>query len=159
MIPTEQDLARFIVREARLLDEKRFEEWLALFTDDGHYWVPLAHGQTDPILHNSLAYEDRLLLQLRIERLASPRAFSQLPPSHCHHLLQTPEVDRADPATNEYVTRTPFLYSETRADATQRYAATAFHTLTVIDGRLRIRLKRVNLLECETALPPIQLFL
>jgi 3-phenylpropionate/cinnamic acid dioxygenase small subunit len=158
MTPDEQDLLRFVVREARLLDEGRYDEWLELFAEDGHYWVPLVHGQTDPVLHNSLAYEDILLLRLRVERLKSPRAFSQQPPSRCHHVLQPPEVDRLDPADNTYVTRTPLLYSETRADITLRLAATVFHTLSVIDGALRIRLKRVDLLECETALPSVQLF-
>lgn len=158
MTPDEQDLLRFVVREARLLDEGRYDEWLELFAEDGHYWVPLVHGQTDPVLHNSLAYEDILLLRLRVERLKSPRAFSQQPPSRCHHVLQPPEVDRLDPAANTYVTRTPLLYSETRADTTLRLAVTVFHTLAVIDGALRIRLKRVDLLECETALPSVQLF-
>jgi 3-phenylpropionate/cinnamic acid dioxygenase small subunit len=158
MTPDAQDLLRFVVREARLLDEGRYDEWLELFAEDGHYWVPLVHGQTDPVLHNSLAYEDTLLLRLRVERLKSPRAFSQQPPSRCHHVLQLPEVDRLDHAANTYGTRTPLLYSETRADNTLRLAATVFHTLSVIDGALRIRLKRVDLLECETALPSVQLF-
>ena len=30
----------FLVHEARLLDDGRFEEWLALFTTDAWYWVP-----------------------------------------------------------------------------------------------------------------------
>lgn len=154
----EARLVRFVCRETRLIDEKRFDEWIALFTDDGHYWVPLAPGQTDPILHTSLAYEDALLLKLRVERLKSPRAFSQQPESRGHHLLQQPEVERLDPAANEYVTRTQFLYTETRGDAWQQYAGTVFHTLTLVDGRLRIRLKRVDLLNCDAALPSIQLF-
>ncbi|MGH8740661.1 MAG: aromatic-ring-hydroxylating dioxygenase subunit beta, partial [Burkholderiales bacterium] len=94
----DEDLVRFVVREARLIDEKRFDEWHALFTDDAYYWVPIAPGQTDPLSHNSLAYEDKLLLQLRIERLKSPLAYSQKPASRCHHLLQTPEVEKRDPA-------------------------------------------------------------
>jgi hypothetical protein len=39
------------------------------------------------------------------------------------------------------------------------YACTTFHTLTVDGGVLRMRLKRVNLLNCDAALPSIQLFL
>ena len=65
-VTSEQELAKFIRHEARLIDEKRFDEWLALFTEDARYWVPAAPGQTDPLRHNSLAYEDRLLLELRI---------------------------------------------------------------------------------------------
>jgi hypothetical protein len=67
--PTERDLIGFVVHEARLLDELRFDEWLELFTEDGRYWMPLEYGQTDPILRNSLFYDDKLLLKIRVERL------------------------------------------------------------------------------------------
>ena len=157
--PSEQDLAKLIRREARLIDEKRFDEWLALFTEDARYWVPAAPGQTDPLGHNSLAYEDRLLLELRIERLKSPRAYSQRPPSRCLHVLQEPEAEKLDYERGEFLVRTPFLYTETRGDESQRYAATAWHTLACIDRQLRIRLKRVDILNCDAALPSIQLFL
>ena len=158
MNPTEQDLVRFVYREARLLDEKRFDEWYELFTEDGYYWVPLAPDQVDPLDYTSLAYEDKLLLKLRIERLKSPRAFSEQPPTRCHHLLQVPEVERSDAAAGEHVVRTQYIYTESHGDEQQMYACTAFHTLTVVDGTLKIRLKRVNLLNCDAALPSIRLF-
>ena len=157
--PTIADIVRFVKHEARLIDEKRFEEWYELFTDDAHYWVPAVHGQTDPLLQNSLAYEDKLLLRLRIERLKSPLAYSQKPASRCHHVLQTPEVEKSDPVRGEYLTRTAFIYTETRGDESQRYAATAWHTLVWTQERLRVRLKRVDILNCDAALPSIQLFL
>ena len=156
--PADEELVRFVLREARLIDEKRFDEWYELFAEDAYYWVPAAHGQTDPLGHNSLAYEDKLLLQLRIERLKSPLAYSQKPASRCHHLLQTPEVEKRDEARGEYLTRTQFIYTETKGDASQRYAGTAWHTLVGAAGNLRIRLKRVDLLNCDAALPSIQLF-
>jgi len=52
----EAELARFVIREARLIDEKRFDEWYELFADDAYYWVPLVPGQTYPLAQNSLAY-------------------------------------------------------------------------------------------------------
>ena len=149
------DPIQFVIREARLLDEKRFDEWYELFAEDGHYWVPASPNQPDPLNHNSLAYEDRLLLKLRIERLKQPTAYSQKPASRCHHLLQTPEIERS--ANNEFVTRTSFIYTETRGDESQRYAAVAWHTL--VGDPLKIRLKRVDILNCDAALPSIQLFL
>jgi 3-phenylpropionate/cinnamic acid dioxygenase small subunit len=156
---TQDDLIRFVIREARLLDEKRFDEWYELFADDACYWVPLAPGQTDPLQHTSLAYEDKLLLQLRIERLKRPNAFSQKPASRCHHLLQTPEVEKSDDAKGEYLTRTQMIYTETRGDESQRYAATAWHSLVKVNEKLKIKLKRVEILNCDAALPSIQLFL
>ena len=47
----------------RLLDAGRFDDWLALFADDGRYWVPLQGARRPIRSHNSLAYEDRLLLR------------------------------------------------------------------------------------------------
>jgi 3-phenylpropionate/cinnamic acid dioxygenase small subunit len=154
-----EELIGFVLREARLLDEKRFDEWYELFADDGCYWVPLTPGQPDPLQHNSLAYEDRLLLQLRIERLKRPNAFSQKPASRCHHLLQTPEVEKSDDAKGEYLMRTQMIYTETRLDESQRYAATAWHSLVRVNAALKIRLKRVDILNSDAALPSIQLFL
>ena len=158
-VPSDAELAKFVRREARLIDEKRFDEWYALFAEDGHYWVPAAPGQADPLLHNSLAYEDKLLLRLRIDRLKSPLAYSQRPASRCLHVLQEPEIEKADHESGEYLTRTPFIYTETRVDDSQRYAATAWHTLVWSQDRLRIRLKRVDILNCDAMLPSIQLFL
>jgi 3-phenylpropionate/cinnamic acid dioxygenase small subunit len=152
---TETELVKFVVREARLLDERRFEEWYDLFADDGHYWVPAVHGQKDPHLENSLAYEDKFLLRLRVERLKAPNAFSQQPPSRCHHVLQAPEVEDLKAMR----LRTSFIYTETRGDESQRYAATAWHTLVQQDGALKIKLKRVDILNCDSMLPSIQLFL
>jgi 3-phenylpropionate/cinnamic acid dioxygenase small subunit len=152
---SEADLVKFVLREARLLDEKRFDEWYDLFADDGHYWVPAVHGQKDPHLENSLAYEDKFLLKLRVERLKTPNAFSQQPPSRCHHVLQAPEVENL----RDMKLRTSFLYTETRGDESQRYAATAWHTLVERNGALQIKLKRVDILNCDAMLPSIQLFL
>lgn len=151
-------LIDLVYLEARLIDEKRFEEWYELYTDDAFYWVPLTHDQPNGDDYTSLAYEDKLLLKLRIERLKSPRAYSQQPESRCLHLLQRPEVEKMDAANNAFLVRTAYLYIETRAQDQQVYGCTAFHTLTLDQGKLRIRLKRVNLLNCDAALPSIQLF-
>jgi 3-phenylpropionate/cinnamic acid dioxygenase small subunit len=157
--PTRQDLIDFVVREARLLDEKRYEEWNALFTDDAFYWVPLVPGQEDGINHTSHLYEDKLLRDLRIERLKSPRAFSQQPPSRCHHLLQTPTVELFDEEAQRYVVRSEFHYTESQGDELAFYVGTFFHHLSLQDGALRMTLKRVNLLNCDAALPAVQLFI
>ena len=153
------DPIHFVIREARLLDEKRFDEWYELFAEDGHYWVPASPGQPDPLNHNSLAYEDKLLLKLRIERLKQPTAYSQKPASRCHHLLQTPTVESFDEAANRYLVRTEFHYTESQGDELQFYVGTCYHHVSVVDGALRMTLKRVNLLNCDAALPAVQLFI
>ncbi|MCY1218216.1 2-halobenzoate 1,2-dioxygenase small subunit [compost metagenome] len=157
--PGRDDLFALVYEEARLIDDKRFDEWLALFAQDCLYWIPLVPGQQDGIDHASLMYEDRLLLQLRIERMRNPRAFSLQPESRCLHVLQCPEVISLRHDENAWLTRTRYIYVETRGDEQQVYACTAEHTLVSEDGVLKIRQKRVNLLNCDAALPSVQLFM
>jgi len=156
--PDHAALAAFVYREARLIDEQRFEEWLALFAEDGRYWMPLEYGQTERRLAVSLMDEDLLLLRIRVERLKGNRTYSQKPKSRCHHVLQQPQVDAHEPTANRYVVWTPMHYVETRGDRQDLYAAWATHHLSVIDGALRIRLKRVDLVNCDAAFGSIQLF-
>ena len=83
MTITRDDIIDFIYAEARMLDEGRFTDWLALWLEDGHYWMPLDWQQTDPHLVTSLLYEDMFMLKLRVERLNGARTFSQKPKSRC----------------------------------------------------------------------------
>lgn len=158
-LPDERQLVDFVYLEARLLDDRRYEEWNALFTDDGIYWVPLVPGQADGLDHTSHLYEDKLLRTLRIERLKSPRAFSQQPPSRAHHLLQTPFVESRDDAARRWTLRTEFHYTEAQGDEIEFFVGTCRHRLTLQDGALRIAQKRVDLLNCDAALPAVQLFI
>jgi 3-phenylpropionate/cinnamic acid dioxygenase small subunit len=156
--PTDQQLIEFVIREARLIDQHRFEEWLDLFAEDGFYWMPLDWGQTDPRLTTSLMYEDKLLLKIRVDRLKGKQTYSQSPKSRCHHVLQTPQVDGRDDAERRYVTWTSMHYVESRADQQTLYAAWATHHLAVVGDAIKIRLKRVDLVNCDAALGSIQLF-
>jgi 3-phenylpropionate/cinnamic acid dioxygenase small subunit len=152
------DVVAFIYHEARLLDEQRFDEWLDLFAEDGRYWMPLEHGQTDRRLTASLMDEDLLLLRIRVERLKGIRTYSQKPKSRCHHVLQQPRIDIFDPDSGRFRVWTAMHYVETRQDRQDLYAAWATHDLGVVDGGLRIRMKRVDLVNCDAALGNIQLF-
>lgn len=156
-VPSKDDLIDFIYAEARMLDEGRFGEWLALWMPEGHYWMPLDYKQDDPVMTTSLLYEDNFMLRLRVERLEGERTFSQKPKSRCSHVIQRPFVDEYDPEANRYVTNTSMHYVETRLDDQQLLALTARHELTVVDGAIRIANKRVDLLNCDAAFGNIQL--
>ena len=158
--PTERALIDFVVREARLLDEKRYDEWNALFLDDAIYWVPLVPDQPEGLDHTSHLYEDKLLRDLRIERLKSPRAFSQQPPTRSLHLLQTPTVEPRDAARpGEHRVRTAFQYVESQGDEMNVFFGVAWHRIVVdAQGALRLAQKRVDLINSNAALPAVQLF-
>ena len=158
------DLRDFPALEAQLLDQKRYDEWLNLFAADGRYWVPLAGVmQADAQQYNSIALEDKLLLQLRITRLKNVRAHSQHPGSHCQHVLQATRIEMHDEPGGEAVLTTPFIYTEVQGAQQVLLSGTYQHTLVRDTRQLEavwlMREKRVNLLQCAQALPAIQLFI
>ena len=126
--PTDQQLIDFVIREARLIDQQRFEEWLDLFADDGLYWMPLERARPDPRLTTSLMYEDKLLLRMRVERLKGI-AHSLRAKSRCHHVLQTPQVDSRNDAANRIRRCARHPLCRNRLDEQTLYAAWATHTL------------------------------
>src|SRR5947208_12336776 len=88
--PPALDLHRceqFLVHEARLLDEGKFDDWLALFTADAWYWVPSEPDQLDPQQTVSLIYDDRRLLETPVRRRASRRVDSQEPRSRTNRVV------------------------------------------------------------------------
>lgn len=155
MSVTKDQLIDFIYDEARMLDEGRYDEWLALWLPDAMYWMPLDYNQTDPVNETSLLYEDMFMLKLRVERLNGARTFSQKPKSRCHHVIQRPFVDEMH--GDRFVTKTSMHYVETRLDEQQLLALTARHELALVDGALRIAGKRVDILNCDAAFRNIQL--
>ena len=155
----EIDLVNFVIREARMLDEQEYDTWLDLFAEDGIYWMPLEVGQTEEKLTTSLMYEDLLLLRTRVQRLSGKRTFSQKPKSRCQHLLQTPIVDKMDNPNNDYQVFTPFHYVEVRSDEKELYAGWMKHSLAIENEKLKIKLKRVDLVNCDSPHRNIQLFI
>ena len=154
----DQTLIEFVYHEARLIDEKRFDEWYDLYAEDGRYWMPLMRGQPQGAGHTSLFDEDKLLLKIRIERLRNPKSYSQAQPSWCQHILQAPRIERRDAERGIAVLRTPFMYLEYQQDQQEVYAGVAWHHLKCGAENILIVLKKIELLNCEAALPSLQLF-
>ena len=84
----------FLYREARLADEARYAEWLALWTDDGVYWVPATtDAAASPETHLSHVYDNRARLDTRIKLLQTGHRYSQEPASLMRRLISNVEVD------------------------------------------------------------------
>jgi benzoate/toluate 1,2-dioxygenase beta subunit len=144
---------QFLIHEARLLDEARFDDWLALFTADAWYWVPSQPNQDNPRDTVSLVYDDRRLLETRVRRLASPRIYSQEPPSRTSRMIGNVTIEESD--TNACTVRSKFQMAEYRREAQTIFAGTCLHRLILVDGTIRIAWKRVDLVNCEAALAGI----
>ena len=138
----------FLYHEAQLLDERRFEEWLELFTDDAVYWIPQG-DEADPVHHVSLAYDDRRRLRERVLRLASGFAHAQDPPSRTCHLVGNVRV-RED--GGELEVGSNLIVAEVRRDAQSLYAGRVEHRLVPDGDGYRIRRKVIRLVNSDVPL-------
>jgi benzoate/toluate 1,2-dioxygenase beta subunit len=150
---------QFLYHEARLLDEKRWDDWLALFTVDGMYWVPLIHAQTDPLHHASLFYEDAMLRQMRAKRLQEDRVFSQQPPGHTVRLIGNTTVERVDENGVLIVARSNLNLLEWRKSEQRVLGGQQTHELERHENTFKIRLKRVDLVNCNAPQEALQFFI
>lgn len=140
----------FLVNEAQLLDEGKFEDWLALFTDDAWYWVPSEPSQESPLTTVSLIYDDRKLLETRVRRLASPRVYSQEPRSRTSRIIANVSIRERRPCAA--LVRSKFMMVEFRRGDQRLFAGTTFHELVWMERTMHIASKRVDLLNCDAPL-------
>jgi len=152
-----RDVEKFLFHEAALLDQRRWPEWLALFAEDGMYWVPLTHGQTDPIDHASLFYEDALLREVRARRLEEKRAWSQQPVTQAARIVGNirllPEQD------GDIVVAATLHLLEWRRRDQHMLGGHTTHRLRRDGADFRIVLKRVDLINCEDVQDTLETFL
>jgi 3-phenylpropionate/cinnamic acid dioxygenase small subunit len=141
---------RFLMHEARLLDEARFDDWLALFTADAWYWVPSEPDQDNPHDTVSLMYDDRRLLETRVRRLASPRIYSQEPRSRTSRMVGNVSIET--PGSDACTVRSKFFMVEYRRASQRLFAGTALHRLVRGGDGISIAWKRVDLVNCDAPL-------
>ena len=109
------ELMQFYIREAWLLDERKYQEWLDLFTDDVLYFMPRRknvprrelHRELTPLGDLAILEEDKRYLEMRVARLDSGMAWAEDPPSRTRHLVGNLEVTPLE--NGEVSERTAFL--------------------------------------------------
>jgi len=144
---------RVLLREAALLDEGRLDEWLALYTDDATYWVPLERGQADPSSTVSLIHDDRALLEVRVRQFKHPRAHARTPMPRTVHQIGNVEV-LEDDGRHLRVAST-LVMVEFRSERQRVWGARVEHRLRREGLGLRIAAKRVDLVNSESELEGI----
>ena len=148
----ERDRLRMLLeREARLLDQLRYDDWLALYTAECIYWVPSTPSAGDPRREISVMFDDRRRLEDRIYRFRTGYAWSQAPASRTVRLVTNVEVFSTARDDTRMV-RSNFLISEFWGDETRVLTGWAGHRV-VRDGETwKIQAKQVNLIDCDQSL-------
>jgi 3-phenylpropionate/cinnamic acid dioxygenase small subunit len=137
----------FLFREARLLDEGRFEDWLALFTAECLFWVPGSPGG-DPKREIAVAFDDRRQLEGRVYRLRTGYAWSQVPRSRTSRIVANVEVFRAE-SDAVCMVRSSFLITELRGGESRTFAGWNAHRLARDGSSWKILVKQINLVDCD----------
>lgn len=96
-------IEQLILREARLLDEGRLDDWLALYTHDATYWVPIDET-ADPLTESSIIYDNHLRLGMRVEQIMRQSRVAQTPSSFTNRMVTNLEITqkRDDEATAQF---------------------------------------------------------
>ena len=146
-LETQFAVEQFLYRQAETLDDRRWADFLALFTRDGHYWMPANPEQTTGEGTPSIFYEDHYMMRIRRKRLEHPRAWSQDPPNRTSHVVSNVviESDNGD----EVVARSKFHVVELRLDEQRYFAGIYRHHLVRHGDGFAIGLQRVDILNYD----------
>jgi benzoate/toluate 1,2-dioxygenase beta subunit len=133
----------FLYREARLMDENAYAEWLALWADDALYWVPAGDDEIDPSRQVSTIYDDRKRLDARIRRLLSGNAHAQSPRSRMRRVISNIEIEES-PA-GEIATHSNFVLGEVRRGKQDLFIGRSIHKLRPAENGFKMFFKKVLL--------------
>lgn len=157
------EVHHFLVAEAELLDDRRFEEWLELFTDDVHYTAPMRVHRKNPapdvIEANLLFDENKASLGLRVKRLYTDVAWAEDPPSLTRRLVTNIRVTPA--AEDELAVKSNLLLFRSRGDMGSHdlICGQREDTLRRVDGDLRIARRRTLLDQASLGTKNLAVFL
>src|SRR5437660_63030 len=150
--PAAREVFRMLLeREARLLDQLRYEDWLALYTAHCIYWVPSTPNAGDPRREIAVMFDDRRRLEDRIFRLRTGFAWSQAPASRTVRLITNVEAF-ATARDDVRMLRSNFLISEFWGDETRILTGWTGHRVVRQDDDWKVQAKQVNLLECDQSI-------
>jgi 3-phenylpropionate/cinnamic acid dioxygenase small subunit len=155
---TIREVEQFLYREARLLDERRFHEWLELLTDDVRYWMagrsnrypksskaiaildPDRYVEDDLPREDELAIldEDKTTLKARVARLDTGMAWAEDPPSRTRHLITNIEIEPGETGS-DLKAYSNFIVYRSRSETEQDfYVGARRDVLRRVDGALKI---------------------
>lgn len=141
-------ICAFLYREARLLDDRQWDEWLTCYAPDVHYWMP-AWDDDDQITEDPqseislMFYPDRDGLEDRVFRIKTERSGASTPEPRTSHSVMNVEV-LADRGA-EMDVRYNFLTLNHRYKVTDQFFGTMFVTLRQGGDGLLISSKKIVL--------------
>lgn len=150
---TVPEVYELLAREAHLLDDRDYEGWLRLFTDDCLYWMPVDPLSEDGALRLNVFYDDRPRMEDRITRLTSGNAYTEEPISLTARTFSALQLEPNDDDGVDAVVRSNFQMVAYRSGEQRVFGGWYRHRLVRQDGRLLIAEKRITLLGSDAPQP------
>ncbi|MEM8564664.1 MAG: aromatic-ring-hydroxylating dioxygenase subunit beta [Pseudomonadota bacterium] len=146
------ECAALLYFEARLLDQKRYEQWLDLYTDDAIYWIPY-DDTADVRSHINLVFDDRRRLEDRVLRQKSSHAHAIQPDPNYQHVVSNVEAWQM-PDGCRRVLASQVAYEYRYGHEVHRYVYRTDHTLKQHENKWLIAVKRCTLINIDAAFEP-----
>ena len=141
----------FLFHEARLMDEHRYDDWLALWAlEAATYWIPANTDDADPAQNVSIIYDRRGQLRNRIQRLKETLWLKERAP-RLKRIVGNIEVVAEDGI--EITVNSNFILTELHRGLQTIWAGTTTHVLLTNPVGWRIKSKKVVLLNNNEPLP------
>jgi 3-phenylpropionate/cinnamic acid dioxygenase small subunit len=144
----------FLFKEARYMDEGRYQEWLSLWTMDAVYWVPCNDDDSDPNTHVSIIFDDRERLEQRIERLLSGSVLAVEPRPKMRRVISNIEI--VDESASRIIVESNFVLGVARSSGQQFWIGRSRHELRSVGSCLGIVRKKVMLINNDQEIPLLQ---
>jgi 3-phenylpropionate/cinnamic acid dioxygenase small subunit len=145
------EVERFLFQEARLMDEHRYDEWLALWLIEGAvYWIPANADNIDPALNVSIVYDRGGQLRNRIRRLKETQWLKERAP-RLKRIVGNIVIVKEE--RGELAVNSTFMLAELHRGVQTLWAGGSLHYLSVGSESFRIRSKKVTLLNNNEPLP------
>jgi 3-phenylpropionate/cinnamic acid dioxygenase small subunit len=144
----QHEVEQFLYRQAELLDAKRWQDYIDLFTEDGIYWMPARPEDTTWDGVPSIFAEDKNLMTVRMGRVQHPDAWSQRPLWGTNHVVGNVIIERVA-VSGDVVARSRFHMLELRRDNVRHFAGAYLHHLKRIGDSYRIQLQRVDMTNAQ----------
>jgi 3-phenylpropionate/cinnamic acid dioxygenase small subunit len=144
-------IEEFLYREADCLDRVDLDAWFELYTDDGTYWMPVSPDQQSAETEISIFYDDRLLMEIRRRNFGDEWAASMDYDLRCSHLIGNIRYAKDGGPVDGWRVLSNFQAAIYYRGKTTFYAGRYTHDLVHMADGLRIRQKRVDLINCDSA--------
>ncbi len=144
------EITRLLYREARLLDDRQYDAWLAVFASECLYWIPRSTEPADPRTESGIYLDDRRRMADRVAMIRTGHLHAQTPPARTRRMLTNIESWTGTGTDGAAIARANVVIWEYRKGQLGSHAGMQIYELVRdTSGAMVVATKIVSLLDCD----------